>query len=74
MLDATIDQESFVFRDLSSIEPPGEDALDLPLYVGWLVAACTWVRNLALVRGEPPTRVRLRKTEHLLGTVAGEVP
>jgi hypothetical protein len=62
-----------VSRDLSPIEPPGEDLLDLPEFVGWLVAACTWVRSLTFAPGEPPSRVRPPKTKHLLGTMAEEV-
>ena len=48
-------------RELDPIERLGEDTLDLPESLSWFVAACTWLRELALaVGGTPPgTRVRI---------------
>lgn len=35
-------------RDRDPLEPPGEDAFDLPENLGGFVAACTFARSLAL--------------------------
>lgn len=32
-------------RELAVPEKPGEDTIDLPRALCWLVAACTWLRN-----------------------------
>jgi hypothetical protein len=44
--------------DPKPLERPGEDTLDLPESVGWLVAACTWLRGV--VGGGPGTGYRGR--------------
>ena len=45
-------------RDLDPPVPPGEEPLDLPATVGWLVAVCTSVRQAVLAAGEPARRAR----------------
>jgi hypothetical protein len=41
-------------RDLTPLEPPGEDTLDLPVGLAWFVAACTWMRHVILAFRETP--------------------
>ena len=44
-------------RDLNALERPGEDTLDLPDSLGWLVGACTWLRGV--LGGGPGTGFRV---------------
>jgi hypothetical protein len=46
--------------DLTLLEPPGEDPLDLPESLGWFVAACTWVRQILLAAGDTPRGTPMR--------------
>ncbi len=32
--------------------PPGEDSLDVPTTLGWLVAACSVIRNALIATGK----------------------
>ena len=47
-----------MYRALNPLEPPGEDSFDVPEPLGWLVGACTWVRNLIVACGDMARRAR----------------
>lgn len=51
--------------NLNTVERPGEDPIELPESLGWLVAACTWVRHLSLGR---PMAFRVPGRKHSPGT------
>lgn len=46
--------------ELDPLEPPGEDTVDLAETLGWVVAACTWLRGLVHAVGGVPPGTRLR--------------
>jgi hypothetical protein len=48
------------------VVPPGEDPLELPAALGWLVERCTRMRRLFLVLAEFHPRARRRR-----GSAAG---
>lgn len=41
-------------RELDPPDMPGEDTVDLPRALCWLVAACTWLRKAVPVVGRGP--------------------